>query len=114
MDNLHLSKDEIQSIIAIARTGDPVAPASLSGVIINVNHPSFLNFSRLERFSTTKTSLDNKILWDVKLESIPASILGQSVATAFTLLSTRNCDASGARPGFAITQSSIFLSSVLR
>jgi hypothetical protein len=48
-------------------------------------------------------SLDNKILWNIKLLSVLTSILGLSIATAFTLFSTRNFDASAARLGLAIT-----------
>jgi hypothetical protein len=49
-------------MIPIARIGDPVAWTSLRGVATKVNRCPLLNFSKLQRFSITKTLLDNKIL----------------------------------------------------
>jgi hypothetical protein len=93
---------------ASTRAGEPVAPPSLSGLIIRVNVVLLLllllllvTLFRLQRFSTTSILHESNILWAMNLLSAPPSMLGQSIATAFTLFLARYLAACSDRPGFS-------------
>jgi hypothetical protein len=82
----------------MALMGDPDAPDNFSGIIIRVKF-LLLNLLKLQRFSTINISLDNSNLCTGKLLSEPLSMLGESIHTAFTFLSTRYFAAPSERPG---------------
>src|ERR671915_1182958 len=100
---------------ASTRAGEPVAPPSLSGLIIKVNVVVALLFLlfllvllllvtlfRLQRFSIISILHESNILWAMNLLSAPLSMLGESIATAFTLFLARYLAACSDRPGFSV------------
>ena len=100
--------------MASTRAGEPVAPLSLSGLIIRVNVELLLwslllvlllllgILVRLQRFSTISILYESNILWAMNMLSTPRSMLGQSIATAFTLFFlAKYLAACSDRPGFS-------------
>ena len=81
--------------------GEPVAFFNFKGKTTRWNFDDFI-FSRLAKFSTIKIPFLAKIWWTENLESVPKSILGESIPTKLIFLDARYFAAETDKPGFLV------------